>query len=330
MGFRSVIRTFVPSMKTIYLEKLTKSLEPCVATIGFFDGVHLGHRHIINKVVETARRENLLSTVVTFDRHPRQVLCPDWHPQLLSTLKEKTELLSQTGIDQLVVLSFDESMAALSAYDFMDKVLLQQLGVKILVTGYDNHFGHRQAGITEGFDDYVRYGHEMGMKVLQGDPFDAGAVRVSSSKVRNLLMEGRVELATECLGRPYILTGTVVSGEHIGTGMGYPTANLQLTDANKLIPAAGAYAVSVFTEGSFTPKFGMMNIGSRPTFGGTHQTLEVHILHFADNVYNQQLTVSFISRLRSEMKFESREALMNQLETDACQAEKILNQAQQL
>jgi riboflavin kinase/FMN adenylyltransferase len=112
--------------------------------------------------------------------------------------------------------------------------------------------------------------------------------------------------------------------------MGYPTANLQLTDANKLIPAAGAYAVSVFTEGSSTPKFGMMNIGSRPTFGGTHQTLEVHILHFADNVYNQQLTVSFISRLRSEMKFESREALMNQLETDACQAEKILNQAQQL
>ena len=170
----------------------------------------------------------------------------------------------------------------------------------------------------------------MGMKVLQGDPFDAGAVRVSSSKVRNLLIEGRVELATQCLGRPYTLTGTVVSGEHIGTGMGYPTANLQLADANKLIPAAGAYAVSVLTEDSPTPKYGMMNIGSRPTFGGTHQTLEVHILHFADNVYNQQLTVSFISRLRSEMKFENREALMNQLETDAYQAEKILNQAQQL
>ena len=138
-------------MKTIYLKKQTERLLPCVATIGFFDGVHLGHRYIIDKVVATARREGMLATIVTFARHPRQVLCPQWSPQLLSTLDEKVALLSETGIDQLVVLPFDEAMAALSARDFMREILLQQLGVRILLTGYDNRFGRRQANQAEGF-----------------------------------------------------------------------------------------------------------------------------------------------------------------------------------
>lgn len=326
MGFRSVIRTFVPSMKTIYLDQLTECLAPCVATIGFFDGVHLGHRYLIDKVVERAHYEDLLSTVVTFARHPRQVLSPDWHPQLISTFEEKVALLSQTDIDQLVVLDFDASMAALSAYDFMHDVLLLKLGVKVLVTGYDNHFGHRQTGSTEGFDDYVGYGRDMGMTVLQGDSFDVEDIRVSSSKVRRLLAAGDVEMAARCLGRPYRLTGTVVSGEHIGTGLGYPTANLMPSDKYKLIPAAGVYAVRARVGDSPKWKSGMMNIGNRPTFGGDHLTLETHLFRFEDNIYGQPMTVSFVSRLRSELRFDSREALMEQLSLDARQAERILNE----
>ena len=217
-------------------------------------------------------------------------------------------------------------MASLTARDFMYLILYRQLGVKTLIMGYDNHFGHRQAGSTEGFDDYVAYGREMGMTVLQGQPFDAADVRVSSSKIRHFLTEGQVELATQCLGRPYELSGTVVSGEHIGTGMGYPTANLQPADADKLIPASGAYAVLVRMEGSRELKHGMMNIGNRPTFGGHHKTLEAHIFHFDQDVYGQQLTVSFISRLRAEQRFDSPEALMAQLEDDSRRAEEILNQ----
>ena len=308
-------------METIYLSRQAESSVPSVATIGFFDGVHLGHRYIINKVVTMARREGLASMVVTFEQHPRQVLHSDWCPQLLSTLDEKVELLSQTGIDRLVVLRFDEAMAALSAYDFMHDILKQQLGVMTLITGYDNRFGHNRA---EGFDDYVRYGREMGMAVVQGDPIEVGSVRVSSSKVRRLLEEGHVEQATMCLGCPYALTGRVVSGEHIGTGMGFPTANLQLPNDGKLVPASGVYAVRVKVEESPQQYHGMMNIGSRPTFGGLSQTLETHIFNFDDDIYGQQLKVWFVSRLRSEMKFDSREALMSQLESDLRQAEAVL------
>jgi riboflavin kinase/FMN adenylyltransferase len=308
-------------MKTIFLNRQVERPVSCVATIGFFDGVHLGHRYIISKVVEYARREGLASMVVTFERHPRQVLHSDWCPQLLSTLDEKLEQLSQTGIDFLVVLQFDEAMASLSAHDFMHDILWQRLGVKVLVTGYDNRFGHNR---TEGFDDYVRYGREMGMAVVQGDPIEVSSIRVSSSKVRRLLAEGLVEQAAECLGRPYMLSGRVVCGEHIGREMGFPTANLQLADDGKLIPASGVYAVKVKLEGSAELYHGMMNIGSRPTFGGQHQTLETHIFHFGGDIYGQQMTVLFVSRLRSEKRFDSREALMLQLESDLHQAEEKL------
>ena len=317
-------------MKTIYLKKQTERLLPCVATIGFFDGVHLGHRYIINKVVTMARSESMLATIVTFARHPRQILCPQWSPQLLSTLDEKVALLSETGIDQLVVLPFDEAMAALSARDFMREILLQQLGVRILLTGYDNRFGRRQANQTEGFEDYVGYGKEMGMTVVQGDPYDAADIRVSSSKVRKLLAGGDIEKAAHCLGRPYQLEGLVVSGEHIGTALGFPTANLQLSDADKLVPAAGVYAVKVRLENSTEELHGMMNIGHRPTFGGVHQTLETHIFYFSGNVYGRKMVVWFISRLRPEQKFDSREALMTQLAHDAKLAEQKLNESTEI
>lgn len=303
-------------------------LQPCVATIGFFDGVHMGHRYLIDRLKETACQEHLLSTVITFERHPRQVLSPSWHPQLLTTLDEKTVLLSQTGIDQLVVLSFDAAMAALSARRFMADILYQQLGVQTLVTGYDNRFGHRAEGKTEGFDDYVAYGRELGMTVIQGDALVTDNIRVSSSKIRQMLLAGDVSLAVRCLGRPYELSGVVVDGQHVGTGLGFPTANLQLDDPDKLIPSPGVYAVKVRVNQSMEWKHGMMNIGNRPTFNGHHQTLETHIFCFDDSIYGQSMTVSFISRLRSEMRFDSRESLALQLAVDARQAEEILKQTE--
>ncbi len=312
-------------MKIINLSGQLATTVPCVATIGFFDGVHKGHQYIINKVISTAQHCHLAAVAITFAQHPRQVLQCDWHPQLLTTFDEKMALLSQTGIDGLAVLPFDREMAALTAHDFMAEVLKRQLGVHVLVTGYDNHFGHRMPGSQEGFDDYVGYGREIGMQVLSGDPFDAGDVRVSSSKVRQQVLQGDVSLAASCLGRPYMLTGKVVRGKHIGTGLGFPTANLLPDDAEKLIPANGVYAVRAAIDGEH-PVMGMMNIGSRPTFAGDHLTLEVHLFHFAGDLYGRRLSVSFIRRLRSEVKFDSGEALQAQLVEDARQAEKVLNE----
>ena len=267
------------------------------------------------------------STVVTFERHPRQVLQPQWHPQLLSTPEEKVALLAQTSIDQLVILRFDAAMAALSAYDFMNDILRQKIGVSTLVTGYDNHFGHRTANSDEGFDDYVNYGKELGISVIKGSPFITDRhVRVSSSRIRNFLLEGDVCEAANCLGRPYEIGGTIVSGQHIGTALGFPTANLQPSDNSKLIPAPGAYAVQVRLEDSPEWFGGMMNIGCRPTFGGDHLTLETHIFNFSDNVYDRHLIIRFINRLRAERQFDNREALIEQLAADARQAEEILNQ----
>lgn len=312
-------------MRKIIFQQQAPERTETVATIGFFDGVHLGHRFLIEQMRAVASREGLPSMVVTFERHPRQVLCPDWHPQLLSTLDEKIGLLAQTGIDQMVVLPFDAQMAALSAHDFMRNVLCNQLGVRFLVIGYDNRFGHRDADSSEGFDDYVAYGHEFGLTVVQATPFDAGDIRVSSSKIRKLLDMGDVSRTTQCLGRHYELRGTVVDGEHVGTGMGFPTANLLLDDASKMLPAAGAYAVEVVLEGANEVLKGMMNIGSRPTFNGNHLTLETHILHFNGNVYGRQMSVRFVERLRPERRFESREELMAQLSVDALRSEEILN-----
>ena len=298
-------------------------MRPCVATVGFFDGVHRGHRYLIRHITETARSMGLESTVVTFDRHPRQVLHSDFVPQLLSTAEEKLALLSQTGADNCVVLPFDGSMAAMSAHDFMGSILRDRLKVKILVTGYDNRFGHDR---TEGFGEYVAYGHELGIDVRQWQPLVLDGVNISSSVTRTLLQAGEAEAAARCLGYPYTIVGKVVEGEHIGTGMGFPTANLQPADSHKLVPAAGVYAVRVRLAGAGQLLPGMTNIGCRPTFGGGKTTIETHILCFGGNIYGEQMGVSFISRLRAEKKFRSSAELTRQLWKDMREAESLLTE----
>ena len=312
-------------MKIISDIENIKSLPECAATIGVFDGVHAGHHQIIQQMMADARDHGYKSMAITFDRQPRELFDANYQPQLLTTLDEKKKLLGDCGVDYVVVIPFTMDMAQLSARDFMQQVLMQKLNVKLLRLGYDNRFGR---GRTEGFDDYVRYGSEMDMKVYRGVPlqFEGYTEPVSSSLIRRLITEnGNVDAAVTMLTRPYQLSGRVANGEHIGSTLGFPTANMEPEDANKLIPASGVYVVKVdLGDGKLRPA--MMNIGTRPTFEGQKTTLEVNILDFAGDLYGKQLTVHFVERLRDERRFDSPEALVAQLEQDKQQVEQILNQ----
>lgn len=286
------------------------------ATIGMFDGVHRGHQFVIRQLQEQAQRHGLQPLVITFDRSPRQ-------EQVLTPLAEKLRLIRETGIEHTEVLRFTLELKALSAREFMEQELGRRLGVRLLLTGYDNRFGRRPPSSTgasheEGFDDYVRYGRELGIEVM-GLPAEGN---VSSSLIRELLTTGRVAEAADCLGHLYTVSGHVGHGQHIGTGLGYPTANLVPDDKCQLIPAAGVYAVTVGTPtGNY---HGMMNIGTRPTFEGQSTTLEVHILHHQEDLYGQPLSVTFVGRLREEHFFDSVEALKQQLRQDAIMTEQII------
>ena len=408
-----------------------------VATIGFFDGVHRGHRYLINKVMETAHAHAQQSMVITFDRHPREVLQSDYQPQMLTTLNTKLRLLHETGVDRVEVLHFTRQLAALSARQFMAQVLKERLGVTTLVIGYDHRFGHDRA---EGFDDYVRYGKELGIEVVQNseltilaDPCppvsyssealvasssevskapspdasvdalsephvdasseafnasseapnasseapnassdvssassevassvkesssDASSIaekwgkHVSSSAIRRLLKECDVSRANLFLDRPYTITGCVTHGFAEGRKMGFPTANLDTTGYPLLIPANGVYGVWVkigyadavmgkceaTALAGLTPEMpiptiddldgwlpAMLNIGTRPTFDGSTTTIEANIFNFNDDIYGQPMTIAFCFRLRNEQRFDSVEALEEQLHKDRKEVEK--------
>jgi len=317
-------------MKTIYVDGGTPvNTTACVATIGFFDGVHRGHRFLISQVCEQAKAEGREAMVITFDRHPRQVLQDDYQPALLTTTDEKLQLLKETGIDTGAVLHFDRVMASLSARDFMEQVLLGRLNVRTLVTGYDNRFGR---GRTENFNDYVRYGQELGIRVVQSEAFMLGGEHVSSSLVRSALLRGDVAHATRCLGRPYVLTGRVVSGHQEGRKLGFPTANVDVSASACLVPANGVYAVKVgiMADGPHAASSatfeGMMNIGMRPTFSGHRQTLEVYLFNFNGDIYGRELSVAFIRHIREEQRFDSADMLAAQLRRDEAEIKKLFEQ----
>lgn len=316
--------------KEVEIINITKGFVPSevpavsqVATIGFFDGVHRGHCSLLSQVVRQAAQRNRQSTVVTFDIHPRQLVNPDFQPLLLTTLDEKLQLLSLQGIDRVALLHFDEQMASLSARDFMSVVLSRQLNVDTLVLGYDSRFGH---GRTAGFADYEAYGRSMGIDVLRATPLlsDDGTP-VSSSLVRNLLLSGNIAQANDALGRRYSLTGNVVEGFHEGRRLGFPTANLALADRQRLVPGRGVYAVWAELTGYSEPMPAMMNIGTRPTYNGSSQTLEVHIIGYEGDLYGQDVTVTFAERIRSEQPFDSPSALASQLQLDRKACIRILN-----
>lgn len=289
------------------------------ATIGFFDGVHRGHQFMIDSLTTMAHAEGRQSLVITFDRHPRQVVHADYVPQLITTTDEKLQLLNATAADRIEVLHFDTQMAQLSAYEFMRQVLHEKYGVAMLLTGYDNRFGHNRA---EGFADYVRYGEEMGMKVLQNTPIDIDGLRVSSSLIRRLIVEGNITEASNCLGHPYSIAGSVAHGFQEGRRIGFPTANIVPESAEKLVPGNGVYATRVSVEGGeWMPA--MLNIGTNPTFQRQQTTIEAHIIGFEGDIYGRKVRVEFGRKLRDEQRFESVEALQKQLETDKKEVEMV-------
>lgn len=300
-------------MNTIYYNNKETKTEPCIATIGFFDGVHRGHQFLIHHLVETARQDGIQSMVITFDEHPRKVLQSDYQPEMLSTLDSKLLLLSKTEVDNAVVLHFDKAMAAMTAREFMQQVLHDHLHVKKLFIGYDHRFGHNRA---ETFENYVQYGKELGIEVIKNQAYSLNSIHVSSSVIRSFLKEGEVDMANQCLGYPYTIIGKVVNGYHEGRKIGFPTANLDLSHFGQMIPAPGVYAVKARLENTVVWKHGMMNVGTRPTFDGKQLTLETHIFNFDGDIYGQLLLVSFVKRIRGEQKFESPEELTEQLKED--------------
>ena len=284
---------------------------PTVATIGFFDGVHLGHRFLIQQVKVAATQTGWQSSIITFPVHPRQVIQSEFQPQLLSSPEEKIELLASTGVDNCILLPFTRELSQLTAYEFM-QLLYDKYKVRMLVIGYDHRFGHNRA---ETFEDYCRYGRELGIHIMQASAYTQEQDKVSSSAIRRALQTGDIRTATKFLGYHYYLEGTVVDGYKVGRKIGFPTANLRVDFPNKLIPSIGVYAVCVYVNGG---KYkGMLNIGYRPTINnGTDLSIEVHILDFQGDIYHQKMRIEFIEFLRPEEKFNSVDELVLQMRKD--------------
>ena len=294
-----------------------------VATIGFFDGVHKGHQFLIHQVVEEAERFGGVSVCVTFANHPRSVVEQmkghQFSIQLLTTQDEKVMMLKRMGIQEVSLLEFTPEIAMMSAYDFMSEVLKGQMGVDVLVIGYDHRFGHNR---SEGFNDYVRYGKEIGIRIVQAQAYEEDHITVSSSLIRETLLQGRVADSRKLLGYDYFVEGVVVNGFKVGRRIGYPTANVEVAP-EKLIPCDGVYAVRVELEGRMFG--GMLNIGWRPTFSGNKRTIEVNLFDFGGNIYSEQITIHFEDFLRQEQKFDSPEALIQQLAIDEQKAREFLD-----
>jgi riboflavin kinase/FMN adenylyltransferase len=280
-----------------------------VATIGFFDGVHLGHNYLLEQLKSETQQRNMQSVVVTFANHPRLFFDPNCGLRQLTLSDEKLSLLKQKGVDEVVMLQFDEQLSRLTSRQFM-QLLVEKYGVKVLLMGYDHRFGSDR---STSFDEYVEFAQQIGLEVKRCTGFSSSDVMVSSSKVRKALELWNISLANELLGYNYFIRGTVVDGKKIGRQLGFPTANLQV-DSLKMLPSDGVYVVEVVAEGQ-THK-GVLNIGLRPTLSTANRTVEVHIIDFAGNLYGKEIEVHFINFLRHEMKFSSLEELKEQIKKD--------------
>lgn len=305
----------------IYQHNDSVPWDGCVATVGFFDGVHGGHRFLINEVVAEARKRGVPSVVVTFGEHPRKVLKSDFQPHLLTTLEEKLELLGTTEVDACVVLNFTMELSLLSAKEFITQVLHKQLHVKLLFVGHDHRFGHNR---EEGFEEYKQYGSALGVEVVQAEQFTLpGNEHFSSSQIRRDLINGDIASANTLLTYPYTFMGKVISGYKNGRKIGFPTANIWFDSKEKIIPAIGVYAVHVYVKKQMYK--GMMNIGYRPTFTSDKSlSMEVHIIDFEEDIYDKKIKIECIHRIRDEKKFNGIEELITQLKKDKETVNKLL------
>lgn len=279
-------------------------------TLGTFDGVHTGHRKIIERLIADAHTQNAASLILTFYPHPRFVVGTRQDFFLLNTQSEKIGLLKDTGLDHLIIHPFDSTFSQLSAQDFVKTILVEKLNVGKVIIGHDHRFGK---GRTAGIHDLIDFGDTYNFDVEQIGPQEVNDVSVSSTKIRKALELGDIATANAYLGYAYMLTGTVVEGEKLGRTLGYPTANLNV-EAGKLIPRDGVYIVKASVKGEM--RFGMMNIGNRPTVSGGSHSIEIHFLETNDNLYGEEISANVLFRLRDEQKFNSLDELKSQLSKD--------------
>jgi len=298
-------------LKIVHSIQAYSTDQPTIVTIGTFDGVHLGHKKIIDLIIANAAELHCESLVLTFFPHPRAVLQEGTEMKQLSTLDEKITLLENLGVDHLVIHPFDREFSRLTAEDFVKTVLVDTFNVKKIIIGHDHRFGRNR---TATINDLITYGSTYGFEVVQISAEAINEVAISSTKIRTALEEGDVLLANDYLGYEYSLSGIVHKGKQLGRTLGYPTANIEMKENYKLIPQNGVYIAKSIWKGKTV--FGMMNIGKRPTVGGNTQTIEIHFFDLHEDLYGQKITVYFIEKMRSEQKFESLEALKNQLAHD--------------
>ncbi len=296
-------------------------IKNAVVTTGTFDGVHIGHQKIIHRVKEIAHQIAGESVIITFHPHPRLVLFPeDNHLKILNTLPEKIKLLEASGIDHLIIIPFTKEFSRLSSVDFIQQILVDQIGTKKLVIGYDHHFGKNREG---SFEHLKHYGPSYGFGVEEIPKQDVNDVGVSSTKIRTALAQHHIEIANQYLGYPYAMEGIVVKGDQIGRSIGFPTANIQIQESHKLIPADGIYAVHIQWQ-SKTYK-GMLYIGDRPTVQGSKKVIEVNIFDFDKEIYDEQIQVKLIAYIRGDQHFDSLEALKSAIQQDEINCRKALS-----
>jgi len=297
-----------------------KGSDYAVVTVGTFDGLHIGHQRIISRMKEIALKNNGDTILVTFNPHPRLVLNSNKiELKFISTQKRKIELLDRFGIDHMIVIPFTKEFASTSSEDFIKEYLVDKLKAKILIVGYDHHFGRNREG---NYEKLERLGKDYGFEVEEIPAQFVDGIAVSSTKIRNSLKEGDVETANKMLGYEYSITGKVIAGNKIGRKIGFPTANIDVGDEYKLIAAGGVYACRVELEGQI--HYGMGNIGTRPTIGKHDFTTEVHIFDFDRELYGKEITIFFLERIRDEHKFDNMEQLKFQLQKDKDAVMKIL------
>lgn len=302
------------TLKIFHSIKDFSSPKKTILTLGTFDGVHIGHKKILERLIQHTVDTNYESLVLTFFPHPRMILQERSEIKLLNTIPEKINLLEQIGIENLIIHPFDESFSRLTAEEFVKTVLVEQFKIQKIIIGYDHRFGRNR---TADINNLIEFGKKYDFEVEQISAQEINDISVSSTKIRNALNEGNMFLANKYLGYDYFLSGTVIKGKQLGKSIGFPTANLSIEEDYKLIPQKGVYIVSSTIDNQKV--FGMMNIGHNPTVGGENLSVEIHFLNFDADLYDQNISVSILKHIRAEQKFDSILLLKEQIEKDKTQ-----------
>ena len=300
--------------------KSYSSEKESILTIGTFDGVHIGHNKILKRLIQDSKKNNLSSLVMTFFPHPRMILNKSHEIKMIDTIDEKINLLEKTGLDNLIIHPFDNNFSKIRAKEFVEEILVKKLKIKEIIIGYDHKFGKDREASAE---DLKKFSKDYMFTVKEIPAQEIDSIAISSTKIRNAILNGEIEKCNKFLGRNFILTGKVVYGEGLGKKIDFPTANIEIKETYKIIPKNGVYLVK--TKINSKTYFGMMNIGIRPTVGGTNKSLEIHFFNFKDNIYGKNVSIEIIKKIRDEEKFSSIDQLKIQLKKDEQFCLKLIN-----